>query len=107
MPLLRFQDRIIHLSRVVEVHAGFQRKQESAYVVEAVQLVEDGDVVDVAALGGFAGWQGEVAGVRNEDKAISWGIEVAPGFVCCWGGGRGEVGEFFESDDLLWHFGMR
>jgi hypothetical protein len=48
MILLRFEQILISLRGGVIVDAGFEREEESADMVEAVQLVEDGNVVDLA-----------------------------------------------------------
>lgn len=39
---------IIRFGSPIVLHASFEREQERAHMVEAVQLVEDGDVVDLA-----------------------------------------------------------
>lgn len=82
MLLLRFKQSIIHLSGVIIVHARFEREHERAEMVQAVQLVEYGDVVDVALFGRFAGWELVVRGVSDEDEAVARWVEGAPGFVC-------------------------
>jgi hypothetical protein len=46
--LLSSEQIIVSLRSGIVVYASFEREQESADVVEAVQLVEDGDVVDFA-----------------------------------------------------------
>lgn len=84
MVFLMLQQRLIGLSGSVEVHSRFEREQEGPHVVKAVQLVEDGDVVDLAHafVCGLAGREGEVFGVGDEDEAITGGRQVvAPGFV--------------------------
>jgi hypothetical protein len=48
MLLLVSEHAIVGLGRAVVIHARFEREQERAHVPEAVQLVEDGDVVDLA-----------------------------------------------------------
>lgn len=48
MSLLVLKQLVVRLGRTVIFHAGFEREQERAHVFEAVQLVEDGDVVDLA-----------------------------------------------------------
>jgi hypothetical protein len=48
MLFLVSEHMIVRLGRPVVLHACFEREQESANVVEAVQLVEDGDVVNLA-----------------------------------------------------------
>ena len=48
MILLRSKQIVVRLGSGVVLHARFEREQERAHVVEAVQLVEDGDVVDFA-----------------------------------------------------------
>ena len=53
MLLLVFEQIVVRLGRSVIFHARFEREQERAHVVETVQLVEDGDVVDFAHGGGF------------------------------------------------------
>lgn len=82
MLLLRFKQSIVHLSGIIIVHARFERERERAEMVQAVQLVEHGDVVDVALFGWFAGWELVVRGVSDEDEAVARWVEGAPGFVC-------------------------
>ena len=48
MLLLVSEHAIVRLGRAVVIHARFEREQERAHVSEAVQLVEDGDVIDLA-----------------------------------------------------------
>jgi len=57
MVLLRLQHVVVSLVDGAVVHAGFQGEEEGPHVVEAVQLVEDGNVVDFAFyVVGFGGW---------------------------------------------------
>ena len=42
---------IVRFGSPIVLHASFEREQERAHMVEAVQLVEDGDVVDLAFSG--------------------------------------------------------
>ena len=48
MLFLVSEHMIVRLGSPVVLHACLEREQESANVVEAVQLVEDGDVVNLA-----------------------------------------------------------
>jgi hypothetical protein len=55
--LLGLQHVFVSLVDGAVVHSRFQREEEGPHVVEAVQLVEDGDVVDFAFdVVGFGGW---------------------------------------------------
>lgn len=69
MILLRLQHVIVRLVDGAVVHARFEGEEESSHVVEAVQLVEDGDVVDFtcafAFVDGLAGREGVVRRVGN------------------------------------------
>jgi hypothetical protein len=61
--LLRSQHVVISLVDGAVLHPGLEGEEEGAHVVEAVQLMEDGDVVDFALdvfgrVGGLAGWEG-------------------------------------------------
>jgi len=102
MLLLVLEHAIVRLGGRIIFHAGFHREQERAHVPEAVQLVEDGDVVDLAfgvrvlCVYGLARWEVVGGGVGDQDEAVALGGEVvAPGFVC-FGGGGGGVDCFFE-----------
>lgn len=102
MSLLVLKQLIVRLGRRIVLHAGFEREQERAHMFEAVQLVEDGDVVDLAirirvvCVYGLAWWEVVGFGIGDQDEAVAGGREVvAPGFVCFWGGGGGVDG-FFE-----------
>lgn len=102
MLFLVLEHAIVRLGRAVEVHAGFEREQERAHVSEAVQLVEDGNVVDLAFGSGvvcvhrLAWWEVVSGRVWDQDEAVTgWRDVVAPGLVCFWGGRTGEDG-FFE-----------
>lgn len=53
MILLGFEQRLISLGRSIVVHTRFQSEQEGAHVVQTVQLVKYGDVVDLAHGGRF------------------------------------------------------
>ena len=105
MILLRLQQRLISFSRSIVLHTCFEGEQEGPYVVEAVQLVEDGDVVDLAYglfVGRLAGWERVGCWVGDEHEAVAGRREVvAPGFVCFLGGRRGEDG-FFEGGEFCW-----
>ena len=54
MPLLRLKQKIVNLVPVLAVHTRLQREEVRADVRQTVQLVEEGDVVDLASGGGFA-----------------------------------------------------
>ena len=85
MVFLRFQERFVSLVGGVVLHASLEREEESPHVVEAVQLVEDGDVVDLAfAFVCWLAWRERVVlRVRDEHEAVAGRREVvAPGFVC-------------------------
>lgn len=79
MLFLVFEQMVVRLGCSVVVHAGFEREQKRAHVVEAVQLVEDGDVVDLAFVVRVVWVQGlawgEVVGggVGDEDEAVARG----------------------------------
>jgi hypothetical protein len=70
---------VVRLSRRIVVHAGLEREKERAHVIQAVQLVEDGDVVDLAfGVGVFcvhslACWEVVGSGVGNKDEAVAGG----------------------------------
>jgi len=68
--LLRSQHVVISLVDGAVLHPGFEGEEEGPHVVEAVQLVEDGDVVDFALdvfgwVGGLAGREGVGLGVGD------------------------------------------
>jgi hypothetical protein len=79
MSLLVFKQLIVRLGRRIVFHACFEREQERAHVVKAVQLVEDGDVVDLAfgvgvvCVYGLAWWEVVGSGVGYEDEAVTGG----------------------------------
>jgi hypothetical protein len=83
--LLRFQHVVVSLVDGAVVHARFEGEEERPHVIEAVQLVEDGDVVDLAfAFVGRLAWrEGVVLWAGDEHETVAWRCEVvAPGFVC-------------------------
>jgi len=83
--LLGFQERLVGFVDGVVLDAGLEREEERPHVIKAVQLVEDGDVVDFAfALVCLLAWrEGVVLWVGDEDEAVAGRREgVAPGFVC-------------------------
>lgn len=86
MVLLGFQHSVVGLVDGTVVHAGFEGEEEGPHVVEAVQLVEDGDVVDFAGaffVGRLARGERVALRVGDQDEAVAWGREVvSPGFVC-------------------------
>jgi hypothetical protein len=79
MFLLVLKQLVVRLSRRIVVHAGLEREKERAHVIQAVQLVEDGDVVDFAfGVGVFcvhslACWEVVGSGVGNKDEAVAGG----------------------------------
>lgn len=84
MILLRLEQILISIARSVEVHARFECEEKSANVVQAVQLVEDGDVVDrsFAFFCRLAWWERIVFWVGDENESVSGRCQVvAPGFV--------------------------
>jgi hypothetical protein len=65
MILLRLQHVIVSLIDGTVVHARFEGEEEGSHVVEAVQLVEDGDVVDFTCAFAFVdglAWREGVVG---------------------------------------------
>jgi len=103
MLFLRLEQPVIDYSRVVVVHTRFQGECERAQMVQAMQLVEDRDVIDVALFCRLAWREVEVAWIGDEDEAITRRIERSPCFICfrCrWGG---VLGIFHELNDLAGH----
>lgn len=100
---LVLQQRVVRLHSVVVIHACLQREQKCSNVVEAVQLVEDGDVVDFALAlpSSLAGRERVVFRVRDEDETIpGWGEVIAPCLVCFRCRARGEE-RALKLDELL------
>lgn len=93
--LLWLQQVFVCLTGSVEVHSGFEREQECPHVVEAVQLVKNGNVVDLAdgLVRGLAWRKRELLGVGNEHETIAGRREIiAPCLVCLGRRRRGEEG---------------